>query len=69
MPERDVSAIVTAIAGALDYADQRDLSHRKVKPSNTLLTDPGDGTETADLPDGQDEFGRSMAHAREGKTP
>jgi serine/threonine-protein kinase len=72
MPERDVSAIVTAVAGALDYADQCGLSHREVKPSNLLLTHPRDGsdrTETADLPDRQDEFRRSMAHARVGKMP
>jgi serine/threonine protein kinase len=50
MPERDVSAIVTAIAGAHDYTDRRGLSHREVKPSNILLSDPADGTETADLP-------------------
>jgi serine/threonine protein kinase len=51
------------------YADQCGLSHREVKPSNILLTDPGNGTETADLPDGQDEFRRSMAQARVGKMP
>ena len=69
MPERDVSAIVTAIAGTLDYADRRGLSQREVKPSDILLTDSADGTEAADLPDGQDEFRRSMAQARSGKMP
>ena len=43
MPEPDVCAIVTAVASALDYAHQRGLLHRDVKPANILLTDPEDG--------------------------
>jgi len=43
MPEHDVCAIVTAVAGALDYANQRGLLHRDVKPANILLTEPEDG--------------------------
>ena len=43
MSERDVCAIVTAVAGALDYANQRGLLHRDVKPANILLTEPEDG--------------------------
>jgi serine/threonine-protein kinase len=43
MPERDVCAIVTAVASALDYANQRGLLHRDVKPANILLTEPEDG--------------------------
>ena len=38
MSEHDVCAIVTAVAGALDYA--QGLLHRDVKPANILLTHP-----------------------------
>src|SRR5271163_2066278 len=43
MPEHDVCAIVSAVAGAVDYANQRGLLHRDVKPANILLTEPEDG--------------------------
>ena len=43
MPVQDVCAIVQAVAGALDYAHDRGLLHRDVKPANILLTHPGDG--------------------------
>jgi serine/threonine protein kinase, bacterial len=40
MPVDEVCAIVRAVAGALDYAHDRGLLHRDVKPANILLTHP-----------------------------
>jgi len=37
MPVEEASAIVTAIASALDYAHEHGLLHRDVKPANILL--------------------------------
>jgi serine/threonine-protein kinase len=42
MPIDEVYAILQAVAGALDYAHDRGLLHRDVKPANILLTHPGD---------------------------
>jgi len=50
-PAGEVLAIVTAIAGALDYAHQRGLVHRDVKPANILLTGRGEGEQRILLSD------------------
>jgi serine/threonine-protein kinase len=39
MPPKDALEITSAIADALDYAHQRYLLHRDVKPANILLTE------------------------------
>ncbi|ANI42966.1 serine/threonine-protein kinase [Mycolicibacterium vaccae] len=43
MPPKEVLGVVAAIADALDYAHERFLLHRDVKPANILLSDPRKG--------------------------
>lgn len=43
MPYDDVIEIVRAVAEALDFAHERRLLHRDVKPANILVTDPTEG--------------------------
>ncbi|RAV16985.1 serine/threonine protein kinase [Mycolicibacterium sp. GF69] len=38
MPQHDVAEIVTAVADALDFAHERRMLHRDVKPENILVT-------------------------------
>ncbi|HTY31847.1 serine/threonine-protein kinase [Mycobacterium sp.] len=50
-PAGEVLAIVTALSGALDYAHERGLLHRDVKPANVLLTGRGEGEQRTLLTD------------------
>jgi serine/threonine protein kinase, bacterial len=43
MPKEEVLDIVTSVGEALDYAHQRGLLHRDVKPANIMVTDPEAG--------------------------
>ncbi|MGB9724326.1 MAG: protein kinase domain-containing protein [Chloroflexia bacterium] len=42
LPPAEVAAIVRGIAAALDYAHQRGIVHRDVKPANVMFTRDGD---------------------------
>jgi serine/threonine-protein kinase len=51
MPADEVVRIVTAVASALDYAHQRQLLHRDVKPANLLVANPDTDDERIMLAD------------------
>ncbi len=51
MPRREVAEIISAVADALDYAHQRNLLHRDVKPANILLAYPESGDQRILLAD------------------
>jgi serine/threonine-protein kinase len=51
MPPDEVVRIVTAIGDALDYAHQRGLLHRDVKPANILIANPSADNERIMLAD------------------
>lgn len=59
-PAVEVLDMVSAIAGALDYAHLRGLTHRDVKPANILLTDRDGGKQRILLTD----FGIGRQHVR-----
>ncbi len=50
-PAGEVLAIVAAVAGALDYAHERWMLHRDVRPANILLTGRGEGEQRILLSD------------------
>lgn len=51
MPKEEVLKIITGVAEALDYAHQRGLLHRDVKPANIMLTSPAEGEQRVLLGD------------------
>src|ERR1700739_4420746 len=51
LPIGDALEIITAVGSALDYAHQRGLLHRAVKPANILLAEPESGARRIFLAD------------------
>ena len=58
MPLGEAVPIIAAVGSALDYAHQRGLLHRDVKPANILLADPDGQERRVFLAD----FGIARAH-------
>ncbi len=61
---REVVEIVTAVAEALDFAHERRLLHRDVKPANILVTTPAGQRATTGAVDGFRHRPRSRRHQR-----
>ncbi|WP_139331277.1 serine/threonine-protein kinase, partial [Mycobacterium sp. IS-1264] len=51
MPAADARTVIAGVASALDYAHQKGLLHRDVKPANILLTRPQGGKQRILLTD------------------
>ncbi len=51
MPKSEVAKVIAAVAEALDYAHERNLLHRDVKPANILLANPESSDERILLAD------------------
>src|SRR5271166_28567 len=51
MPVGLATQIIAGVASALDYAHQRGLLHRDVKPANILIADPGSEVQRVFLAD------------------
>ena len=51
MPKSEVAKVIAAVADALDYAHERNLLHRDVKPANILLANPESSAERILLAD------------------